>query len=382
MWRDPAAAVSLPRTDMTIDRRLLTGKIKGDFWGLIEQLRVTLLVGREYEHFVMALTVRASRPLVTYMPLPHPSGIAVDAKRGNVIIASTRNPNQIHTLRPITGMLARKDRLKPDADERPLMPIAAQFLPGSLYIHDLAVIDGQVHATATGHNAIVRLGDDGLERVWWPRCIERRRVPDFGRNYIQLNSIAAGNSLDESFFSASSDAVGGRFPGQRNYPVDGRGVIFSGATREPVVRGLTRPHSARIWRRRLWVNNSGYGEFGVSDDVRFRTVARLPGWTRGLAFAGGYAFVGVSRVIPRFKAYAPGLDVSASVCGVFAIDLKTGEVAASIVWPAGFQIFAVELLPADMTSGFAYTAAGRNGKSRIEALFFAFQTSARRSKPT
>ena len=100
------------------------------------------------------------------------------------------------------------------------------------------------------------------------------------------------------------------FPGQRNYPVDRRGVIFSGATREPVVRGLTRPHSARIWRRKLWVNNSGYGEFGTAGDGAFVTVARLPGWTRGLAFAGGYAFVGVSRVIPRFSAYAPGLDVA------------------------------------------------------------------------
>jgi uncharacterized protein (TIGR03032 family) len=382
MWRDPAEAVSLHRAAMKIDRQSLRGRVKGDFWGLIEEQGVTLLVGREYEHFVMALTVGAGRPLVTYMPLPHPSGIAVDAKRGNVFVASTRNPNQIFTLRPLVATLARKDRLRPTAEERPLMPVAAQFFPGSLYIHDLAVIGGTLHASAAGHNAIVRLGDNGFERVWWPRCIERHRVPDFGRNHIQLNSIAAGDSLAASFFSGSSDVIGARFPGQRNYPVDGRGVVFSGSTREPVVRGLTRPHSVRIRNRRLWVNNSGYGEFGVTGDGRFNAVAKLPGWTRGLAFAGGYAFVGVSRVIPRFKSYAPGLSVSKSVCGVYVIDLKTGAIAASIVWPTGNQIFAVELLPADMTSGFAYSAASRDQTSRLEALFYTFETSARRNQPT
>ena len=108
-------------------------------------------------------------------------------------------------------------------------------------------------------------------------------VPDFGRNFIQLNSIAAGKTLKQSFFSASSDSIGTRVPGQRNYPVDGRGVIFSGASREPVVRGLTRPHSARLWRRRLLVDNSGYGEFGLVDGDRFVTdceAAGLDAWAR------------------------------------------------------------------------------------------------------
>jgi uncharacterized protein (TIGR03032 family) len=225
----------------------------------------------------------------------------------------------------------------------------------------------------------VRIDGHRHEPVWWPRCIERHGVPDFGRNYIQLNSIAAGKTLKESFFSASGDAIGKRFPGQRNYPVDGRGVIFSGATREPIVRGLTRPHSARLWRRRLWVNNSGYGEFGTTRDGAFVTVTRLPGWTRGLAFAGGYAFVGVSRVIPRFSAYAPGLEGSTSVCGVFVIEMSTGKVVASIVWPMGTQIFAVEWISASAASGFPYRAGGRNDTSRLERLFYGYRTDSRRS---
>ena len=49
------------------------------------------------------------------------------------------------------------------------------------------------------------------------------------RNVIQLNSIAPGADLAASYFSASSDRVSARRPGHRNYPVNRRGVIFSGA---------------------------------------------------------------------------------------------------------------------------------------------------------
>jgi uncharacterized protein (TIGR03032 family) len=375
MWRDPAEVVSLHRAAASFDHQLLTHKTTGDFWGLLQKLGITLLVSREYEHFVLALTVRSSRPFVTYMPLPHPSGIAIDRPRNEVFIASTRNPNQIFTFRPLVRILPRRDRPTLEPDEWPLMPVAAQFLPGSLYIHELAKIGATLYANSVGQNAIVRIKNSSYEFVWWPRNIERRGVPDFNRNYIQLNSIAAGASLEQSFFTASSDTVGTRLPGHRNYPVNRRGVIFSGATRKPIVHGLTRPHSARLWSNRLWVNNSGYGEFGVVGDGMFVPVARLPGWTRGLAFYGGYAFVGVSRIIPRFSTYAPGLDVSKSVCGVYAVELNSGKVEASVIWPAGNQIFAVDWIAVNSTTGFPYLVTGRNHKSRLERLFYAYSLS-------
>ena len=64
--------------------------------------------------------------------------------------------------------------------------------------------------------------------------------PALDVNYIQLNSIAAGRTVEESFFSASADAITPRRPGHRDYPVDGRGVVFSGATREPIVASGNR----------------------------------------------------------------------------------------------------------------------------------------------
>jgi len=64
------------------------------------------------------------------------------------------------------------------------------------------------------------------------------------------------------------------------------------------------------------------------------------------------ALVGTSRVIPRFRTYAPGLDLDRSVCGVHALDTHSGELLGSLIWPEGNQVFAVEALPLSITSGF------------------------------
>jgi uncharacterized protein (TIGR03032 family) len=201
--------------------------------------------------------------------------------------------------------------------------------------------------------------------------VEREGEPDVGRNYLQLNSIAAGEDLESSFFSASSAAPSQRRPGHRNYPVDGRGVIFSGATREPVATGLTRPHSARLHDGSLWVDNSGYGELARLDGEQFTTVATLPGWTRGLCFADDVAFVATSRVIPRFRQYAPGLDVDRSVCAIHAVDVRSGAVLGSLRWPYGNQIFAVDAVARDFTLGFPFRSA-RPARERTRRLFYAF----------
>jgi uncharacterized protein (TIGR03032 family) len=193
-----------------------------------------------------------------------------------------------------------------------------------------------------------------------------------GCNYLQLNSIAAGNDLESSFFSASADRLSRRRPGHLNFPVDGRGVIFSGATREPIVRGLTRPHSARLLGKNVWVANSGYGELGFGSDGKLQVVTKLPGWTRGLCFCGPIAFVGTSRVIPKFRHYAPGLDVDASVCGIHAVDTRTGKILGSLLWPWGNQIFAIDFLLRKTTGGFLATVGKTPDPRQFQKFFYAY----------
>jgi len=370
-WRSPEQITSQWRQGADIDFSLLKFRTRGNWWEALQG--ITLLIGREYEHMVLALTVLDGQPHITYLSMPHPSGIAFDAKEELVYVASTRNPNQVYDLAVVDKLLDRLDRDQNVSIGKPLMPVRSRFYPGCLYIHDLAMIGGQLHANAVGQNAVVKLNSQsGYERVWWPDCIETKDGPSFGQNYIQLNSIAAGSNIKESYFSASCDHISKRRPGHKNFLVDKRGVIFSGKTRDVYARGLTRPHSARLYQEKVWVDNSGYGELGYAEDGQFKPVIGLPGWTRGLCFTSSLAFVGTSRVIPRFSQYAPGLDVNKSECGIHAIDMKTGKLVGSLIWPSGNQIFAVEAISQKITTGFPFVYKSRHSKGQKQNLFYSF----------
>jgi uncharacterized protein (TIGR03032 family) len=373
LWRNPAQIVSQWKDAADTDPRLLQHTVRGAWWQTLAECGITLLVTREYEHLVMAMRASSRGGAVSYLRLPHPSGLVADRARGTVHIASTRNPNQVYELAAVTGSIARADARAAPSPTPWLTPVASRFYPGCLYLHDLAMIGGKLHGNAVGHNAVVRLGDGGqFERVWWPACIEQNGKPRFDRNYLQLNSIAAGADLAGSFFSASCPRISRRRPGHLNFPVDRRGVIFSGRTREPQVSGLTRPHSARFLGKQIWVANSGYGELGFGEDGKLTVAAKLPGWTRGLCFCGPIAFVGTSRVIPRFACYAPGLDVSRSLCGIHAVDTRSGKILGSLLWPWGNQIFAIDWLPQQTAGGFLAQADKLPNSRRMQRLLYAF----------
>jgi uncharacterized protein (TIGR03032 family) len=364
MLRDPHQIVTLWNEASDIDPALLQYRVRGPWWDILDECRLTLLVTREYEHLVIALCVQDGRPRTSFLHVPHPSGLAVDRVGKRVYMASTRNPNLVYDFAPCSD---EKGEVR---ESQVLLPRGARFLPGCLYTHDLALIDGRLYANAVGMNAVVRLdATGGFEPVWWPCCVDGKRGPRLDRNYLQLNSIAAGSSLEQSYFSASTDRPSGRRPGHLNFPVDGRGVVFSGATREVFGRGLTRPHSARRRGEEVWVDNSGYGEVGPIVNGRFEPVAKLSGWTRGLFFRGNIAFVGTSRIILSRRCYAPGLEPEHCQTGVHALDVTTGCVLASLFWPNGNQIFAIEGTDRRFTSGFPFTGVSNRGRKQIAALF-------------
>lgn len=377
-FRDPAEALfSIPAFKHDACT-LLRHETEGDFAGLLHQLKITLLVTREYEHLLLAIGSDGKRLKISYLPVPHPSGMAWDSRSSRLYVALTRNPNQIIQFSLVNELLNRGDISEPVSPGGLLTPTASRILPGSLYIHDLAFVGKKLYASAVGHNSIVELPDTGgFKRAWWPKCIETADGPEFGLNYLQLNSISGGATLSSCFFSASASRIGKRRPGHKNFPVEGRGVIFSGKTREPVTDGLTRPHSARTYRGKLYVNNSGMGTLCVVDGNRLQVACALPGWTRGLCFRNRYAITGTSRVIPRFSQYAPGLDVVNSRCGVHLVNLKTGEREAAIFWPSGNQIFTIEALPSRLVAGLPYYYPHQNSR-RVREFFYAFTTNTRK----
>src|SRR5947207_1317760 len=56
-YRDPHQIASQWHLAADIDPRLLQYTVRGDWWETLERAGLTLLVTREYEHLVMALSV-------------------------------------------------------------------------------------------------------------------------------------------------------------------------------------------------------------------------------------------------------------------------------------------------------------------------------------
>jgi uncharacterized protein (TIGR03032 family) len=334
--------------------KLLGFETLGPWWDLLAELDLALAVSREYEHLLLLLGGAGGQPWQTALELPHPSGLFYDEDRAELIVSSTRTPNQIFFLKrlgePDYGReVVPADFARPDGTL--FLPYRSWLLPGTLYIHDVVLLDGEIYVTATGHNFLARiLPQGGWERVWWPACVDGLGHAAFDQNYLQLNSIARAQSPASAFYTAFSDETFGPKPWKAGYGPRGKGVVFEGSSRGVIVRQLTCPHSARLRDGSLWLCNSGYGELGVVERVTaggssYTPVARMPGFTRGLAFAGDYAFVGLSKVIDFYEPYAPGLDPKASRCGVVAVDWRDGRQVASLVWPEGYQIYDVQVMP-------------------------------------
>jgi hypothetical protein len=123
------------------------------------------------------------------------------------------------------------------------------------------------------------------------------------------------------------------------------GILMETGTSEIIARGLCLPHSPRWYAGRLWLLESGTGTLGVIDlrTGRCEPVVQLPGYTKGLAFCGRYAFVGVSRM--RGGAPLPDEAPAERSCGVWVVDITTGRIAGWLKFPENLQeLSAVEVL--------------------------------------
>lgn len=130
------------------------------------------------------------------------------------------------------------------------------------------------------------------------------------------------------------------------------GVLIDVDSGEAITRGLSMPHSPRWYAGRLWVCESGSGTLGFVDlnTGRYEPIAVAPGFTRGLDFAGDFAFVGLSQV--RESAVFSGIPIAERLapeertCGVCIVDLRRGRVVALLKFESGVQeVFAVTVLP-------------------------------------
>lgn len=275
------------------------------------------------------------------MALPRPMGLHRHGEHGLSIAAGDQILHLQNVLEPHERMNVTFDA--------GFMPRNSEFT-GELDLHDLGIdAQGRSIFVNTRYNCLATPHPrHSFTQIWRPPFVSA--LVDEDR--CHLNGLAMEDGKPRYVTAVSrSDTI----DGWRDRRADG-GIVIDVDSNDIVCKGLSMPHSPRLHDGRLWVLNSGRGELGeVQFDAdgmgQFVPHVFCPGFARGLAIYGNYAFVGLSK--PRYQRFE-GLELDARLaetdsepwCGLQIIDLTT---KTCVDWlridGAVAELYDLELLP-------------------------------------
>ncbi len=317
---------------------------------ILSRLGISLLV-TTYQAGKLVMLRPESGVLNTHFRLfDKPMGLAVQQHR--ISIGSAMQVWEFHNLPAVCARLdtAREATAELPARVASAYPHDACFLPrvahwtGDIDIHEMAWVDDDVVFINTRFSCLARRsGIYNFEPVWRPPFITQYIPGDC----CHLNGLAVRDGQVDCVTALGETTEPS---GWRVNKKDG-GLLMDVASGEIIARGLSMPHSPRWYQGRLYLLHSGTGGFGVIDPAtgKYESIVELPGFTRGLSFAGPLAFIGLSQV--RETAVFGGVpiaerDLKERTCGVWVVNIQTGEVVAFVKFEDAVQeIFAVEVLP-------------------------------------
>ncbi len=302
---------------------------------ILEFAGVTVLVSTYQAGKVLALGSHAGQVTVSFCDFDRAMGLAVD--RGRIAIGTRR---QVHFLKSAPEL---GPRMAPEGTRDGCWLPRFSFYTGNVHGHELAWGNDGLWVVNTLFSTLSTLHEDySFVPRWQPPFITELQAQD----RCHLNGLAMENGRPR-FVTAMAET---------NEPAGWRptkatsGCVIDVASGQTLVRGLSMPHSPRLHGGRLWVLNSGRGQIGTVDVATgvYEAVETVPGYTRGLAFAGQFAFVGLSKI--RETSIFGGIPIAEDrenlKCGIAVIDLRTGKSIAAFQFFSGVEeIFAIDVIP-------------------------------------
>ncbi len=215
------------------------------------------------------------------------------------------------------------------------------YATGDISVHDVVLLDGQVVAVNTAFSCLSLMSPEySFVPLWKPKFISKLAPED----RCHLNGLALEGGKPRYIAAlGETDSPGG----WREHKATG-GVIIDMYTNEILCRGLAMPHAPRVYEGDLWVLSSGAGEMGIVTSHGWEPLISLPGFLRGLAFAGPYAFVGLSKI--REKKTFGGLPIEEKIkdlkCGIQIVDVRSGAVVGTLEFTELVEeIYDIQILP-------------------------------------
>jgi uncharacterized protein (TIGR03032 family) len=353
-----------PSRNGTADPGPLCAAHTPNFPTLLRQLGASLLVTTYQAGKLVMVRDEGDHLNTHYRAFQSPMGLALAESGTRLAIGTTLQVWEFRDVPDVARRLPRKDeggRMKDEQSKdssdssfilHPSSFHDACFLPrsshvtGNVLIHEMAYgAGGQLWFVNTRFSCLATLDPEAsFTPRWRPPFVTELEPSD----RCHLNGLAMVNGKPK-YVTALGET--NEMAGWRANKAKG-GILMDVDSGEVLCRGLSMPHSPRWHGGRLWVCESGSGTLGTIDQNtgRYEAVAAVPGFTRGLDFAGDLAFVGLSQV--RESAVFSGIPITERLapkqrtCGVCVVDLRRGEVIGLLKFTSGVQeVFAVALLP-------------------------------------
>jgi uncharacterized protein (TIGR03032 family) len=218
---------------------------------------------------------------------------------------------------------------------------------GDIDIHEIGILaDGQPVFVNTKHSCLAVLDPvHSFKPYWRPPFISKLAAED----RCHLNGMAMVDGRPAYVTAVSQTDVLSGWRARR----ESGGVIIEVETGRLITDQLSMPHSPRLANGKLYALDSGRGqligvdiETGSKEDIAF-----CPGFLRGLALHNSFAVVTASK--PRDGSFKE-LELERAIarrdgepwCGVFIIDLRTGDLVEWIRLDGEIaELFDVAVLP-------------------------------------
>lgn len=270
-----------------------------------------------------------------FRPFDRPMGVCADQQR-----LSIGGANTVWDYHNVAGAAAK---LEPAGKHDGCFVPRDVHFTGDIDIHEMNwASDNQLWLVNTRFSCLCTLdGSHSFYPRWRPWFVSALAPED----RCHLNGLAMRDGKPRYVTAlGETDTAGGWRINKAN-----GGLLIDIERNEILLRGLSMPHSPRWYRDQLWVLESGRGTLSVMDarSGELHTVAKMPGFTRGIDFIGPLAFIGLSKI--REKAVFSGIPIATElterVCGVWVVNIETGQILGFLRFESGVEeIFAVQLL--------------------------------------
>ncbi|MFC1759284.1 TIGR03032 family protein [Planctomycetota bacterium] len=309
-----------------------------DLAELLQSIQCSLLVSTYQAGKLVSIGAAGNQLDISFHNFQRPMGVAIDACRRRISIAS----------KDTIWHLQNGDSFAPQID--PAGRFSSCFVTrsssvtGDIQAHEMAWSGDQLWIVNTLFSCLCTLDDKhSFVPIWRPHFVSDLAPED----RCHLNGLACvdGQPKYVTAMAESNTAGGWRADKVKT------GCLIDVESNVTVATGFAMPHSPRIHGDDVYLLDSGRGGLvRIDRSGHAETIARFPGYTRGLAIHGSLAFVGLSKI--RETSTFGGVPIADErdrlKCGVAIVDVSSGKLVGQFEFQSGVsEIFDVRLLPSN-----------------------------------